>query len=133
MMLAQLPEAILNVLKEDRLFPPSQEITSQARIGSLAEYQRLWNEAATDPAAFWGKLAAELHWFRPFTDVLQWREPFVEWFSGGRTNVAYNCLDIHLVGPRRNKAAFPISQTQALQRLDQPAPRMRRSIGRQSP
>ncbi len=105
-MLAQLPEAILNVLKEDRLFPPSQEFTSQARIGSLAEYQRLWNEAATDPAAFWGKLAAELHWFRPFTDVLQWREPFVEWFSGGRTNVAYNCLDIHLVGPRRNKAAL---------------------------
>lgn len=67
---AQLPETILHIMKEDRLFPPSEEFASHARIGSLAEYQRLWNEAATDPAAFWGKLATELHWFRPFTEAL---------------------------------------------------------------
>ncbi len=102
----QLTEAILHILKEDRLFPPSTEFAAQARISSIAEYQRLWNEAATDPAGFWGKLANELHWFKPYAKVLQWREPFARWFAGGLTNVAYNCLDIHLSGPRRNKAAI---------------------------
>ena len=102
----QLTKAILHILKEDRLFPPSKEFTAQARIGSIAEYQRLWNEAATDPGGFWGKLATELHWFKPYAEVLQWREPFARWFAGGLTNVAYNCLDIHLSGPRRNKAAI---------------------------
>jgi acetyl-CoA synthetase len=33
-------------------------------------------------------------------------KPEFKWFSGGRTNVAYNCLDRHLTGGRRNKAAL---------------------------
>ncbi len=105
-MLAQLPQPILHIMKEDRLFAPSKQFASQARISSVAEYQRLWNEAATDPEGFWGKLASELHWFRPYTEVLRWREPIAEWFTGGLTNVAYNCLDIHLNGPRRDKVAM---------------------------
>ena len=58
------------------------------------------------PRGVSGKLATELHWFKPYAEVLQWREPFARWFAGGLTNVAYNCLDIHLSGPRRNKAAM---------------------------
>ncbi|HUS40158.1 MAG TPA: acetate--CoA ligase, partial [Pirellulales bacterium] len=38
--------------------------------------------------------------------VLNWNEPFAEWFCGGKTNVSYNCLDVHLTGPRKNKAAL---------------------------
>jgi acetyl-CoA synthetase len=38
--------------------------------------------------------------------VLEWNEPFAKWFVGGQTNVSYNCLDAHLVTPRRNKAAI---------------------------
>ena len=32
--------------------------------------------------------------------------PSAQWFTGGKINVSYNCLDRHLDGPRRNKAAL---------------------------
>lgn len=94
------------VMREDRLFPPPAEFARRARIGSLADYERLWKEAAADIEGFWGKLAQELHWFKPFEKTLEWREPFAKWFVGGQTNVSYNCLDVHLRTPRRNKAAL---------------------------
>jgi len=95
-----------SVMQEQRIFPPPAEFAARARIGSLEEYQKLYDEAAADLPAFWGKLAAELHWFKPFSKVLEWNEPVAKWFVGGQTNVAYNCLDVHLETPRRNKAAF---------------------------
>jgi acetyl-CoA synthetase len=82
------------VMREERLFPPSAEFSSKARIKSLDEYQSLWEQAAADPPKFWAELAREeLHWFEPFTAALVWNEPFAEWFVGGKTNASYNCLD----------------------------------------
>jgi acetyl-CoA synthetase len=82
------------VMQEKRLFPPPPQFASKARIKSLEEYQKLWDRAAADPPAFWAELARdELHWFTPFEKPLVWKEPFAEWFVGGRTNVSYNCLD----------------------------------------
>jgi acetyl-CoA synthetase len=97
---------IVNVMKEQRVFPPPEEFAANARVGSMEEYQRLWNEAAADPERFWGRLAGELHWFRPYDQVLQWDQPLAKWFVGGQTNVSYNCLDAHLGSPRQNKAAL---------------------------
>ncbi len=94
------------VMQELRLFPPSAEFSAQARIGSMQAYEAMWNEANQDIEAFWGKLASELHWFEPFTKVLEWNEPFAQWFVGGKTNVSYNCLDAHLSSARKNKAAI---------------------------
>ena len=105
-MAAQGQSGIVNVMKEARLFPPSQEFSSKARIKSMAEYEALWKKAKDDPEAFWGELAHELHWFKPFEKVLNWNEPFAEWFSGGQTNISYNCLDLHLNTWRRNKVAY---------------------------
>jgi len=94
------------VMQETRLFPPSAEFTSKARISSQAQYEAMWNEAKNDPEGFWGKLAQELHWFKPYDKVLDWQEPNARWFVGGQTNVAYNALDLHLSTPRKNKAAL---------------------------
>ena len=63
------------VMKESRLFPPPKEFAEKARIGSEEEYEKLWKEAAADLEGFWGELAGELHWFRPYDKVLQWDEP----------------------------------------------------------
>ncbi|HND55488.1 MAG TPA: acetate--CoA ligase, partial [Pirellulaceae bacterium] len=96
-----------SVMHESRVFPPSAEFSSQARIGSLEAYQKLYDEAKADPVAFWEKLAKEeLHWFKPFEKTLVWTEPFAQWFVGGQTNVSYNCIDAHLSTSRRNKAAL---------------------------
>lgn len=105
-MAAQGQSGIVNVMKEARLFPPSKEFSSKARIKTMAEYEALWQRAKDDPEGFWGELAKELHWFKPYEKVLNWNEPFAEWFAGGQTNISYNCLDVHLTTWRRNKVAY---------------------------
>ena len=98
---------IATVMREERLFPPSEEFSSRARIKSLEEYEALWNEAKADPPKFWGAMAKEeLHWFEPFKDELIWNEPFAEWFAGGKTNASYNCLDLHVDQGNGDKTAI---------------------------
>ena len=58
------------------------------------------------PEAFWEEFARELDWIEPWQTVLEWTPPHAKWFVGGKLNAAYNCLDRHLAGPRRNKAAL---------------------------
>jgi acetyl-CoA synthetase len=95
------------VMQESRLFPPPAEFAALASIGSLEAYQKLYDEAAADPVAFWDRLAKdELHWFEPYTKTLEWEAPFAKWFVGGKTNASYNCLDRHLTTARRHKAAI---------------------------
>ena len=95
------------VMHEQRLFPPRPEFAAQARIGSPAAYETIYNEAKADPIAFWGKLGREeLHWFEPFQTTLKWDAPFAQWFVGGKTNASFNCLDAHLTTWRKNKAAI---------------------------
>jgi acetyl-CoA synthetase len=97
---------ITSVLKESRVFPPPPEFSKQAVITSLAEYEALWRRAKDDPEGFWAEQANELHWFTRWNQVLEWREPHARWFTGGKINVSFNCLDRHLGGPRKNKAAI---------------------------
>ncbi len=105
--MAESSAALDTVLQEDRVFPPSAEFASRARIGSMQEYEQLYRRSIENPEAFWGELArSELHWFEPFREVLRWDEPFAQWFVGGKTNASYNCLDRHLGTWRRNKAAI---------------------------
>ena len=51
------------VMHETRVFPPSKQFASKARIGSPAAYEKLYAEAAADPVEFWAQMAREeLHW-----------------------------------------------------------------------
>jgi acetyl-CoA synthetase len=95
-----------SVLKEARVFNPPSEFQAHANVPSVADYERLYHEADTDPEAFWGKIAGDLHWFKTWDKVLQWDVPFAKWFVGAQTNIAYNCLDRHVASWRRNKAAL---------------------------
>jgi acetyl-CoA synthetase len=94
-------------MSEIRNFPPNPEFSRHAHIKSMQEYQALYDRAKEDPAAFWGDLARkELTWFEDFTTSLDWQPPFAKWFTGGKINACYNCVDRHLSGPRRNKVAL---------------------------
>jgi acetyl-CoA synthetase len=95
-----------SILQENRVFPPPAEFSAKAHIHSLDEYKRLYAEAAADPDAFWGKIASELHWFQPWSKVLEWDAPWAKWFSGGKINLSYNCLDRHVLAGRGSKVAF---------------------------
>jgi acetyl-CoA synthetase len=91
-----------DLLKEDRAFLPTDAFRAQANISDPNIYEM----AASDPEAFWASFARELEWSRPFRDVLEWDPPHARWFVGGSINASVNCLDRHLKGPRRNKAAI---------------------------
>jgi acetyl-CoA synthetase len=97
---------ITSVLKEDRKFDPSPSFAAQAHVKSLEEYERLWNYAHQHPEQFWAEQAEMLDWFQKWDRVLEWNEPFAKWFVGGKINASYNCLDRHLKGTRKNKAAI---------------------------
>jgi acetyl-CoA synthetase len=93
-------------LIEKRVFKPAPGFSSKARIKSLAQYRKLYRESIRQPAKFWTREAMELVWHAPWKKILEWKPPFAKWFVGGKLNVSENCLDRHLDGPRRNKAAI---------------------------
>ena len=90
------------LLREDRAFPPPESFRTQANV----QDERVYEEAERDPERFWENFARELEWSQPWTTVLEWKPPHARWFVGGKINASVNCLDRHLKGPRRNKAAI---------------------------
>ncbi len=89
-------------LKERRKFRPPTAFAKRAVVNKASVYK----EASKDPVRFWERQAKALHWFKPWKRVLQWKVPHAKWFAGGKLNVAYNCLDRHVNGPLRTKAAL---------------------------
>jgi acetyl-CoA synthetase len=96
-----LPE-IADLLQEDRTFEPSASFRAHANVRDEEVYAR----AARDPEAFWAGFAEELEWFSPWSRVLEWKPPHAKWFVGGTLNASVNCVDRHVRGARRNKAAL---------------------------
>jgi acetyl-CoA synthetase len=89
------------LLSEQRRFPPDPAFAAQANAT-----RALYEAGARDPVEFWAEQARTLDWIRPWDRVLEWTPPHAKWFVGGQLNVAANCLDRHLDGPLRNKAAI---------------------------
>ncbi len=98
--------SIDSTLQEQRKFEPSAEFRSKAHIKSLEEYERLYKESVEQPEKFWGNVAKELHWFKPWDKVLEWNAPWAKWFEGGQINLSYNCLDYQVQKGRANKTAL---------------------------
>jgi acetyl-CoA synthetase len=90
------------LLQENRTFEPTDEFRRAAHVSTDAIYR----SAAANPEEYWARQAAELEWIHPWDRVLEWRPPHAQWFLGGTLNASANCLDRHVRGPRRNKAAL---------------------------
>jgi acetyl-CoA synthetase len=95
-----------SMLREHRVFPPPAEFAARAHVKSLEEYETLYRRSIQDPESFWAEIAAELHWFAPWTTVLDWKLPLAKWFVGGKINLCYNCVDRHALSDRKNKVAI---------------------------
>ena len=94
-------------MDQQEIFPPPKHFSEKAHIGSMEQCEALYKACAADPEKFWAEQARNLHWFSPWKQVLDWSNPpFARWFIGGKTNIAYNCIDRHLSSARRNKAAI---------------------------
>ncbi len=98
-----MSEKIDSLLQEDRRFPPSADFTANSIAGP-----ELYEQAAADRLGFWAAQARELlHWHTPFTQTLDWNNPpFARWFADGALNVAYNCLDRHVIAGNGDRVAI---------------------------
>src|SRR5437899_2973680 len=94
-------DQIDTLLIEQRRFPPPPDFARHA-----SAQPDIYNRAARDPLGFWAEQARLLDWIQPWSQVLEWKLPHAKWFVGGKLNVSVNCLDRHLLGPRRNRAAI---------------------------
>ena len=94
------------ILREHRVFPPPEEFSRRAHIQSMEQYEELYKRSIDDPEGFWAEAARELHWFKPWTKVLEWDLPSAKWFVDGKINLCYNCVDRHALGARGDKTAL---------------------------
>ena len=102
-----MTQEIESILRETRSFSPSEAFRARARLSDPREYERLYRESIDQPESFWGRVARELPWQKPFERVLDWSgQPFARWFVGGKTNASLVCLDRHLATSRRDKLAI---------------------------
>ncbi|MBT9142181.1 MAG: Acetyl-coenzyme A synthetase [Dehalococcoidia bacterium] len=96
------------VVNNGNVYVPPQGFVDDARIKSMEEYEAMYNRSLNDPEGFWPEMANQLHWFKPWEKVVEYDfvNANIAWFIGGKLNVSYNCLDRHLDGWRKNKAAI---------------------------
>lgn len=86
------------------IYYPAQEVIDNAHIKDWDELNRI---ASENYEGFWEERANELQWFKKWDRVLNDDDkPFFKWFEGGKTNIAYNCLDTHVKTYRKNKLAL---------------------------
>jgi acetyl-CoA synthetase len=98
----QPDKTIEALLLEKRQFPPPKKFSEQANVRDPSVYRK----ADRDFEKFWAGFARELSWYKPWKRVLDWKPPKAKWFVGGKLNASVNCLDRHVAGPRKNKAAL---------------------------
>src|SRR5438128_5186579 len=71
-----------------------------ARVGAWKR------EASEDPEGFWGRAAEQVRWSKKWDRVLDWQQPTFRWYSGGMSNLAYNCVDHHVSAGHGERVAL---------------------------
>lgn len=98
----KLERRLAELLHQDRFAPPPHFVAAE-HVNDPALHAR----AELDPDGFWAEQARELDWDEPFTTILDdSNPPFYKWFSDGKLNVSYNCLDRHVEAGRGHRVAF---------------------------
>ncbi|MCX8146137.1 MAG: acetate--CoA ligase [Azovibrio sp.] len=91
-----------------QLYYPSPEFVKNAAVSGMDAYKALCAEAEQDYEGYWARHARELvSWQTPFTKVLDESDaPFYKWFSDGKLNASYNCLDRNVEAGNGDKTAI---------------------------
>ena len=102
-----------SVLIEERIFAPSEDTVRNANITAYMKskgfdnYEDFYKWSLANRNEYWEDQAKELHWYEPWQTTFEWTEkPFFKWFSGGKFNIVYNCLDRYMDTPTRDKVAY---------------------------
>jgi len=80
------------------MIPVKPHIAAKAHVKSMEQYREMYRRSIEQPEEFWREQAAILDWFHPPSSILDadMEEVDFAWYSGGRLNACYNCVDRHL-------------------------------------
>jgi acetyl-CoA synthetase len=99
----QTLEQDLEELLEVETFDPPEDFVSDALVSD----EKIYEEAESDFKAFWEQQAEALDWAEKWDTVLNEDDPpFYKWFTGGKLNVAHNCVDRHVDAGNGDRVAF---------------------------
>lgn len=106
-LLSPVQEETMPVDNSDSLLfaPPA---APRAHIKDMAAYKEECRRADEDPDGYWAERAKELlTWSRPWDKVMDCdvNAGEIRWFTGGKLNVSYNCLDRHVENGLGDKTA----------------------------
>ncbi len=89
-------------------FSPTQTASKNAHIPSLDLYDEIYKRSIDDPENFWAETAQRIHWIKPWDTVrnFDFVQGRIEWFSGGKLNACYNCIDRHIENGHGNETAI---------------------------
>ncbi len=100
---SQTLEAQLEEMLEIERFDPPPDFVKNALLSDPAVY----DEAERDWKGWWLRQAKELDWFvEPSETLDDSNPPFYKWFSDGKINASYNCLDRHVEAGNGDRVAF---------------------------
>ncbi|MBA3689756.1 MAG: acetate--CoA ligase [Chloroflexi bacterium] len=99
-----MPDAIENLLREERRFEPDPAFVANA----IARDPGIYARAATEEGfrAFWTEEGNRLDWIAPWTELYTWDIPYAKWFVDGKLNVSANCLDRNVANGLGDRVAY---------------------------
>ncbi|MDZ7798310.1 MAG: acetate--CoA ligase [Patescibacteria group bacterium] len=96
-------EATEALLKEEKLYKPSEEVK---KLANVKDYEAVVKKASEDYEGFWAEAAQELDWYKEWDEVLdESKKPFYKWFKGGQINIFHNALERHQKD-KKDKVAY---------------------------
>ena len=89
-------------------FSPTQNASKNAHIPSFDRYDEIYKRSIDDPENFWAETAQRIHWIKPWDTVrnFDFVQGRIEWFSGGKLNACYNCIDRHIENGHGDETAI---------------------------
>ena len=91
-----------------KTYSPNHDFALNAHIPSKKKYSSLYERSINEPIAFWEEVAGRLSWYESWHTVSQYDfvNGNIEWFSGGKLNASYNCIDRHIEDGYGEKTAI---------------------------
>lgn len=86
-------------MSENLIYPVFDSIKKNTHL-TAEQYKSMYQRSLADPDGFWAEQADEhLDWYEKWNSVstVDFKNGQIEWFSGGKLNVSYNCIDRHLI------------------------------------
>ena len=89
-------------------YPVPKKFNSSIGHNNLEYYQSLRKKAKIESNSFWESVAQRIDWFDNWTNVnnSDFSKAHIEWFSNGKLNVSYNCIDRHIENGLGEKTAL---------------------------